>query len=189
MRHFLTLLHGWGAGGIFLVGFPLALIAIAGTTSSATHPPSEREEFFVKRALQALAAVGWIAVTAGTYVIYPWYRAKPPAGTADLAGYPRSLLLSHPDTAWLHSFGMEWKEHVAWLAPILLTVVAYIYTTYGASLARHRGIRATALAFTVLAFFAAGVAGEFGKLLGDHAPVQSPAAAPATAQAQAGTVK
>ena len=51
MRHFLTLLHGWGAGGIFLVGFPLALIAIAGTTSSATHPPSEREEFFVKRAL------------------------------------------------------------------------------------------------------------------------------------------
>jgi hypothetical protein len=189
MRHFLTVLHGWGAGGIFLVGFPLALIAIAGTTASATHPPSHTEESFVKRALWALATVGWVAVSAGTYVIYPWYRAKPPAGTADLAGYPRSLLLSQADTSWLHSFGMEWKEHVAWLAPILLTVVAYIYTIYGASLARHRGIRATALAFTVIAFFASGVAGEFGKLLGDHAPVQRPVAAQAQAQAQAGTVK
>jgi hypothetical protein len=189
LRHFLTVLHGWGAGGVFLAGFPLALIAIAGTTSSATHPPSKREEIFVARALWALAALGWLVVLAGTYVIYPWYRAKPPAGITDVSGYPRSLLLSQPDTAWLHSLGMEWKEHVAWLAPILLTVAAYIYNTYGATLARQRGLRATALAFTVLAFFAAGVAGEFGKLLGDHAPVHAPAPPPVAAQDQPGAAK
>jgi hypothetical protein len=172
-RHVITLLHGWGFGAIFVAGFPLAIVALAGTTSSADRLPSAREQKYLARGLWLLAAIGWIAVFAGAYVIYPWYRAKPPAGLTDLSLYPRSLLLSHPDTQWLHDVGMEWKEHVSWLAPMILTMVAYIYTVYGAGLSQHKGLRRTFLTFTVVAFAAAGVSGIFGKALNNYAPVMS----------------
>jgi uncharacterized protein (DUF697 family) len=75
---------------------------------------------------------------------------------------------------------MEWKEHVSWIAPILLTVVAYLFSVYGASLSRHRPARNAMLALTLVGFLTAGIAGEFGKLLGQVAPVgNSSAAAPA----------
>jgi hypothetical protein len=170
-RHVITVLHGWGFGAVFVVGFPLALVALAGTTSSADTQPSAREQQWLARGLWLLTAIGWVTVFAGAYVIYPWYRAKPPAGITDLSLYPRSLLLSHPDTQWLHSLGMEWKEHVSWLAPMILTMVAYIYTIYGAGLSQHRGLRRSFLAFTVVAFAAAGVSGIFGKALNNYAPV------------------
>jgi hypothetical protein len=172
-RHLLTQLHGWGFGAVFVVGFPLALVALAGTTSADAEPTGRREQAFLARGLWLLVAVGWITVFAGAYIIYPWYRAKPPAGVADLALYPRSLLLAHPQTQWLHDFGMEWKEHVSWLAPIILTMVAYVYSTYGAGLAQHRGLRKSFLTFAVVAFAAAGVSGIFGKVLNSYAPVTS----------------
>ena len=34
-----------------------------------------------------MAVLAWLAVLTGAYIIYPWYRAVPPAGTADLAGF------------------------------------------------------------------------------------------------------
>jgi hypothetical protein len=172
-RQVITVLHGWGFGAVFVAGFPLALIALAGTTSSGDRPASAREQQFLARGLWLLAAVGWVAVFVGAYVIYPWYRAKPPAGMTDLSLYPRSLLLSHPNTQWLHDVGMEWKEHVSWLAPMILTMVAYIYTTYGAGLSRHKSLRRSFLAFTIVAFAAAGVSGIFGKTLNIYAPVIS----------------
>jgi hypothetical protein len=172
-RHIITVLHGWCFGAVFVVGFPLALVALAGTTSSADKPPSVREQQWLARGLWLLSAIGWLTVLGGAYVIYPWYRAKPPAGLTDLALYPRSLLLSHPDTQWLHSVGMEWKEHVSWLAPMILTMVAYIYTTYGAGLSQHTGLRRAFLTFTLAAFAAAGVSGIFGKALNNYAPVIS----------------
>lgn len=39
---------------------------------------------------------------------------------------PGSILLANPATKDWHNFAMEWKEHIAWLAPILATVVAFI---------------------------------------------------------------
>ncbi len=50
--------------------------------------------------------------------------------------FPSGFLVSKPTTAGWHNFGMEWKEHVAWLAPILATTVAYMVTKYGARLAK-----------------------------------------------------
>jgi hypothetical protein len=44
-----------------------------------------------------------------------------------LAGEP------DPSTADWHTFGMEWKEHVAWIAPILATVAAGLVVYYGAA--------------------------------------------------------
>jgi hypothetical protein len=176
-RHLLTQLHGWGFGAVFGIGLLLALVALASTTSADQEPLRIREQRLLSRALWLLVALGWITVFLGAYVIYPWYRATPPAGAPDLALYPRSLLLSHPGTAWLHDFGMEWKEHVSWLAPIMLTMVAYVYSTYGAALSQHRGFRKSILTFVAVAFAAAGVSGLFGLVLNGHAPVISSHAA------------
>ena len=55
-----------------------------------------------------------------------------------LGAYPRALLLSNPHTAGWHDLGMEWKEHVAWLTPIAMTMVAYVFIKYGPRLALHR---------------------------------------------------
>jgi hypothetical protein len=62
-----------------------------------------------------MAVVARLTVITSTYIVYPWYRAKAPTG-ADLSMLPRNLLLSRPDTAGWHNFGMEWMEHVAWFA-------------------------------------------------------------------------
>ncbi len=54
-----------------------------------------------------MAVTAWATVISGTWLIYPGYRAEPPAG-AGLDAYPRSWLLSSDATAWWHTFGMEW---------------------------------------------------------------------------------
>ena len=117
-----------------------------------------------------MAVVAWLTVIIGTYIVYPWYRAKPPAG-ADLAMYPRSLLLTKPTTAGWHNLGMEWKEHVAWLAPIVATAVAYMVTRYGARLAKDEQVRRAVIVLFTIAFLAAAVAGLFGAFINKAAPV------------------
>jgi hypothetical protein len=66
---------------------------------------------------------------------------------------------------------MEWKEHVAWLTPIAMTMVAYVFIKYGPQLARQKHLRNAVLGFTAVAFLATGVAGVFGAFLNKHAPV------------------
>jgi hypothetical protein len=67
---------------------------------------------------------------------------------------------------------MEWKEHIAWLAPIAMTMVAYVFIKYGPRLALFRDLRKAVLGFTVVAFIATGVAGAFGAFLNKYAPVR-----------------
>jgi hypothetical protein len=67
---------------------------------------------------------------------------------------------------------MEWKEHVAWLAPISITMVAAVFLQYGRDLRKHRALRTAALTFTAASFLAAGVAGFFGAMINKHAPVE-----------------
>ena len=70
------------------------------------------------------------------------------------------------------SYGMEWKEHIAWFAPIAMTMVAYVFIKYGPQLALRRRMRNAVLGFTVVAFVATGVAGMFGVFLNKSAPVR-----------------
>jgi len=121
-----------------------------------------------------MAALAWLTVILGTYVVYPWYRAKPPAGTgtAMLAGYPKYLLVSSPRTAEWHEFGMEWKEHVAWFTPILATAVAFVVTRYRGRLAADVDVRRALLILLCLAFFTASVAGLLGALINKAAPTR-----------------
>jgi hypothetical protein len=88
----------------------------------------------------------------------------PPAGVTDLANYPQKLLESSPTTSSRHSLGMEWKEHVSWLAPILMTMVAYVSGKYGASITTQRPLRLAVLGFAVVAFVVTLIAGAFGHL-------------------------
>jgi hypothetical protein len=110
-----------------------------------------------------MAVVAWATVITGTWIVYPWYRAAIPES-------PRSRLLANPGTAAWHTFGMEWKEHVAWLSPILATAVAFVVIYYGPRLAREAGVRKALIALFVVAFCAAGVAGMFGAFINKVAP-------------------
>jgi hypothetical protein len=122
--------------------------------------------------LALVALLAWITVLLGAYAVYPWYRAHPPAGVTDLTGYPQRLLMSSPSTTGWHDIGMEWKEHVAWLAPISLTVVAFLFSRYGNYLYALQSLRRAVFSLIALAFLSACVAGFFGAMLNKYAPVR-----------------
>lgn len=172
-RALITAIHGMGFGALFLLAFSGALIELYRIcTPERSSMLGVREHRFLSFYLITMVVLAWCAVLSGAYLVYPWYRAVPPAGITDYAGYPQRLLLSSPATSGWHSVGMEWKEHVAWFAPIAITMVAYVFTKYGSHLSRHRQVRKTVLAFCAAAFIAAGIAGAFGAFLNKYAPVQ-----------------
>ncbi len=169
----MTVLHGLIFGGFFL----LAIFGVVAELCRSfwTRQPAmltDRGHAMERFYLILLVGLGWAAVLSGAYIVYPWYRAIPPAGLSDLSGFPQRLLLSSPTTAGWHSLGMEWKEHVAWMAPIAMTMVAYVLTVYKKRTEQFMRIRATVLSFAVVAFLAAASAGLFGAMLNKVAPVK-----------------
>jgi VIT1/CCC1 family predicted Fe2+/Mn2+ transporter len=86
--------------------------------------------------------------------------------------FPRSYLLANPHLAEWHSFGMEWKEHVAWAAPILATAAAFLVLYYGPRLVREPKARWAALVLLTMGFGAAAIAGALGALITKAAPVR-----------------
>ena len=176
-RELYTVLHGLVLGTLFLLAFGGGL---AGLWS--LRQPLVTDEGVAERTPRLLfgtavmAIVAWLTVITGTFIAYPWYRAAPPEGVdradpAQLAEFPRYLLLAQEKTAQWHEFGMEWKEHVAWIAPMLATAVAFAVAYYGIQLIRRGEIRNAILVFFTLAFVAAGVAGLFGAFITKAAPV------------------
>lgn len=165
-----TVIHGMVLGAIFLLAFSGGLAGLWSfrpewVTVAGIHERLRR----LIAGTWIMAIVAWLTVITGTYVVYPWYRAKPPAG-ADLIHFPRYYLLANPHLAEWHKFGMEWKEHVAWLSPILATAVAYVVIRYGAKLAYEDKIRQALMVLFTIAFVAAGVAGLFGAFINKVAP-------------------
>ena len=174
LRDLITVLHGMGFGALFMLAFSGAIAELyrMSAPGAAVLPANGREQTLLRLYLSVMVVLAWAAVLSGAYLVYPWYRAVPPAGVTNLAEYPQRLLMSSPTTIGWHDLGMEWKEHVAWLAPIAMTMVAYVFWKYGAGLYRMRHVRAAVLAFTVVAFLATGVAGAFGAFLNKYAPVR-----------------
>ncbi len=164
-----TLIHGMGFGGLYLLACSGALVGLYQITSWSTPPGHQR---FLRIYLITMVVLAWAAVLSGAYVIYPWYRAAPPPGTADLSMFPQRLLMSSPATIGWHSLGMEWKEHVAWFAPISITMVAFVFIRYGHDLRNHRQLRSAVLVFGLASLLAAGIAGFFGAEIDDYAPVR-----------------
>lgn len=176
-RELYTVLHGLVLGTVFLLAFGGGLAGLYSLRERLLTSEGIRER--MPRLLigtWVMAVVAWLTVYTGTWIAYPWYRARPPEGTdltdpTQLADFPRYLLLAQEKTAAWHEFGMEWKEHVAWIAPFLATAVAFAVAYYGAQLVRRGEIRNAAIVFFVLAFAAAGVAGLFGAFITKAAPV------------------
>ncbi len=156
-RSLWTMLHGIGLGGGALLAlaallFGLYLIRPGGGSAIL----SDRSESIP--ALAALVAVLlWLTTLVGTYVIFPPYRATPPAGTTDLTAYPRSLLLAEPTNAWLHTFAMETKEHLPFIASILATAVMFVAWRYRRRFLTDRALRSfgttlLAICFAIVAY-------------------------------------
>jgi hypothetical protein len=171
-RGFWTMVHGMGFGALYLLACSFAIVELYRRYKPRSlQPISEEDETFLAEWLIVMAAVAWITVLTGAYVIYPWYRAVPPAGAA-LAGFPQAMLKSNSDTVGWHSIGMEWKEHVAWFAPISITMAAAVFAHYRRCLTNYPQLRAAVLVFVFVSFASAGIAGFFGAELNKHAPVE-----------------
>lgn len=177
-RELYTVLHGLVLGTFFLLAFGGGLAGLYSLRGRLLTPEGVQER--TPRLLigtWVMAIVAWLTVITGTFIAYPWYRAAPPEGidravqSEALSAYPRYWLLASENTAQWHEFGMEWKEHVAWMAPFLATAVAFAVAYYGIQLIRRGDIRNAAILFFVLAFLAAGAAGLFGAFITKAAPV------------------
>jgi hypothetical protein len=67
---------------------------------------------------------------------------------------------------------MEWKEHVAWIAPMAMTMVAFVMLRHPAAWNAYRQVRTAVLGFAAAAFLAAMLAGGWGALIDKAAPVR-----------------
>lgn len=164
-REWWGVVHGMGFGAVFLLAFAGGLAGLYSLRPELVTAAGLQERMRRLRiGVVAMALAAWGTVITGTWVVYPWYREASEDS-------PRSRLLADPDTVDWHHFGMEWKEHVAWISPILATVVAFIVLYYGTNLIRHERVRKTAILLFVLAFGFAAVAGALGALITKVAPV------------------
>ena len=172
VREAWTLIHGILFGGGFLLAFTGGLALLYNLKADLLTTAGARWHVrWLKLATLVMAGLSWLAVLSGTYISYPWYRATPPEGVTDLTSYARSFLKADPSLAFWHTFGMEWKEHIAWFAPLLATAVAFVVWRYGEHLARDNRLRWALIYLFVLAFAAAGIAGLLGALVTKAAPV------------------
>jgi hypothetical protein len=159
-RSIWTMVHGIVLGGAALMGLTAALFFLC-AVRAPTRSPGERprESRALAWLMVSTAVMLWLTVLVGTYVIFPPYREAPPAGMLDLSRFPRSWLLAKPDTAWLHAFAMESKEHLSWIAAMVGTAAAFVSIRYRSTLlgdVRLRRMAATLLAvcFALVAFVA-----------------------------------
>lgn len=173
VRALITATHGMLFGGFFVMAvFALVAELVRSAYSAQSSELTQRGRSLATLYLYVTAGLGWAAVFAGAYLVYPWYRAIPPAGTIDLSGFPQRLLLASSMTSGWHELGMEWKEHVAWLAPIAVTMVAYVLTKQRKAVNLYPQIRRALLTFAFVAFATAGIAAFFGAMINKHAPVR-----------------
>ncbi len=173
-RELWTAIHGMIFGALFLLAFAGGLAGLYSLRPAWLTVGGIRERMMrlnIGTGIMALAA--WGTVITGTWIVYPWYRAVPPKGTtgAALEVFPKADLLANPSTAEWHNFGMEWKEYIAWIAPIVATAVAFIVWRYGRQLAIEGKLRTFVIGLFIFAFSTAGVAGLFGAFITKAAPV------------------
>ena len=111
-----------------------------------------------------MATIAWVTVITGTWIVYPWYREDSPTAA-------KSVLLENSGTSDWHEFGMEWKEHLAWMAPMLATAAAFIVCYYRTDLIKNQTARKVALGLLIAAFAVAAIVGILGALITKNASV------------------
>jgi hypothetical protein len=173
-----TLIHGMGFGALYLLAFAGGLAGIWSLRPQLVTVEGVSERIARLRwGTIIMAVLLWLTVIVGTFTVYPAYRATPPAAvdlkvqSDALKAYPKFYLLADEKTAGFHDFGMEWKEHVAWISPLLATIVAFAVLRYGKELVNNSRARNMVTAMFVLAFALAGIAGFLGALITKAAPL------------------
>ena len=167
-----TMVHGIGLGGAALLGLGAALFYL----SAAPRPSDSADDEIGARAF-AMAAVFsaamlWLTVIVGTYIIFPPYRATPPPGTTDLSQFPRAWLLANPSASWLHTFAMEIKEHMPWIASMLTTAVAFTAVRYPRAVRRGSSVRKMMLTLLAIAFVLVASVSLLGVFVNKIAPLE-----------------
>jgi hypothetical protein len=176
-REVWTAVHGLLLGGGFLLAFTGTAVGLWGLRPQWTTPAGRAgARRWVAVGATAMAGLAWATVLLGTFVLYPWYRTAPPpaapTSAMSLSAYPKAALLASPGTAGWHTFGMEWKEHVGWLAAILATPVAVVAVGHRRTVVTSAAVRQAMLALLTAAFLAAVVAGAFGAFINKMAPLR-----------------
>ena len=168
-REFWGVVHGMVLGAVFLLAYGGGLAGLYSLRPEWVTTSGVRERLRrLKIGAWAMAAVAWLTVITGTWIVYPWYRARP-LREQTCGCFP--LLPVGRSAEGALAFGMEWKEHAAWLAPILATVVVYLIHLYGEDLVKDARMRTVLMVLLTLAFVAAAVAGLFGALITKVAPI------------------
>lgn len=170
-RSLWTMLHGLvlGGGALLLLAAALVSLRMMAWPEGATVPERQSRGFAWLAA--AIAALLWMSVIGGAYIVFPMYRATPPEGVASLAAYPRALLVSSPDTRWLHAFGMEIKEHVPWIAAMIATAAAFVARRHRATLLADRALRRITGALLAIVFVLVSCAALLGVFVNKVAPL------------------
>jgi len=164
-REFWVVFHGLLLGSFYLLAFAGGAAGLWSLRPSLVTEQGISERLRrLKVGVWTMSVTSWLTVISGTYLVYTWYREKVPES-------PRSMLLADPTKAAWHTFGMEWKEHVAWIAPILTTSVGYLVNRYGRELLERQEIRRAAFLILAIAFASAAVAGLFGAFINKAAPL------------------
>ena len=170
-RSLWTMVHGIGLGGGAMMGLAAALFYLY-----AARVSDGSDWRAASRALARLtvftAALLWLTVLIGTYIVFPPYRMPPPAGVADLSQFPRALVLANPDTAWLHTFAMESKEHMPWIAAMLATAVAFVSVRDRSRLLGEASVRRMAIALLAISFVLIAFVSLMGVFVNKAAPLQ-----------------
>lgn len=172
-RSIWTMIHGIGLGGGALMALAAALFFLrAAQPGTGADAVVESQARYLAWLTVLIAVLLWLTVLIGTYVSFPEYRASPPEGAIDLSRYPRSLIQSNPGTAWLHSFAMEIKEHVPWIAAMLATAVAFTTVRYGSAMLKDRQLRGMVTTMLVVSFVLVAAAALLGTLINKVAPLE-----------------
>lgn len=171
-RSIWTMIHGIVLGGGFLFLFSAALYCLwhlDGEKMSSGLLQKQCQS--LSRLTIAMAVILWLIVIIGTFVAFPDYSANPPADAEDLSAYPEALLKSSAETRWLHSIGMEVKEHMPWIPAMLMTAVAFITTRYRAGFVANSELRSRLLVASVLVGGVVGLVALFGIFINKVAPL------------------
>jgi hypothetical protein len=159
---FFLILH-IAVGVIFLHAFA------GGLSTFLRTPDGQAARLIQNSSLIGMATLAWVTVVSGTWFVYPGYRAPVPAGT-NVDAHPKEWLTSNDSTAWWHTFGMEWKEHVGWLAPFLATAVAVTVLLHRDLVRGHAGLRRLLGLLFVTAFAVTVVSAGLGAAINKVSP-------------------
>ena len=172
-RSIWTMIHGIVLGGAALMALAAALFSLR-TMQAATASDlvAQNQARHLAQLMVFTASVLWLAVLVGTYINFPPYRATPPEGLTDLSQFPRALIRSSPGTEWLHSFAMEIKEHVPWIAAILATAVAAVSVRYRSRLLSDRQLNGMATTLVVICLLLVSFAAILGVFINKVAPLE-----------------